>query len=308
MVKRHSIPLVIAIATGVPTALLAEADGPDFFAVVNVAEDDVLNIRSEPDASSAKVGAIPPHASGIRNLGCEGGLSFAEWSEATQAERDAAARKRWCKIEYDGVTGWVAARFLGEGSAPSVQPAFNCSEASGEVEIAICADPWLARLDHELNRLYQLAVTGKHATNDRLRELKAVQRGWIKGRNDCWKSSGRMRDCISAQYVMRIDELRTGYADARSADGAGDSLGPFPYVCEGLDAALSVTVVNADPSSLSIRWRDQWVTPVQVPSGSGARYQAELDGGLFEFWMKGDGAMLSLPGQGDFDCRRDEIG
>lgn len=95
----------------------ASADGPDYFKVVGVASNDVLNIRAEPSAASAKIGSIPPDADGIRNLGCKGGLSFSEWTSATKSEREHANKARWCLIEYEGVEGWVAGRFLGEGKS-----------------------------------------------------------------------------------------------------------------------------------------------------------------------------------------------
>ena len=101
-----------------PSLSRADADGPDFFRVVGVASNDVLNIRTSATALSTKIGAIPHNGDGIRNLGCQGGLSYAEWSEATETERKAAERRRWCRISYKGVEGWVAGRFLGEGGAP----------------------------------------------------------------------------------------------------------------------------------------------------------------------------------------------
>jgi hypothetical protein len=79
----------------------------------------VLNIREAPDAGSVKIGEIPPDGDGIRNLGCQGGLSFGEWQVASEAERQAAARSRWCRINYQGIEGWVAGRFLAEGTPPS---------------------------------------------------------------------------------------------------------------------------------------------------------------------------------------------
>jgi len=109
------ITLFVAAALGTGVAL-AEADGPDYYRVVGVTPGDVLNIRVEPNASATKIGAIPPGTDGVRNLGCVGGLSFDQWQAATQAEREAAARNRWCRIEYGGVEGYVAARFLAEGS------------------------------------------------------------------------------------------------------------------------------------------------------------------------------------------------
>jgi heat shock protein HslJ len=113
---------LLAVFLGIsPAAALAEADGPDFFRVTGVAADDVLNIRDAANARASKIGEIPHDANGIRSLGCEGGLSFAAWEKATEAEREAAAKQRWCKVEYSGVSGWVAARFLTEGSAPATE-------------------------------------------------------------------------------------------------------------------------------------------------------------------------------------------
>ena len=107
----------LALLTAVGTAG-ADADGPDYYRLVDVAADDVLNIRAEPTASAKAIGAIPPKADGVRNLGCKGGLSFTEWEKASPAERAAGRRARWCRISYRGVEGWVAGRFLAEGSAP----------------------------------------------------------------------------------------------------------------------------------------------------------------------------------------------
>lgn len=102
---------------GAATAL-AEADGPDFYRVVDVAADDVLNIRAEPDASAQKVGSIPPGADCVRNLGCRGGLSFEEFTTLDDAEKASRLKEnpRWCRIEYRGTTGWVAGRYLAEGA------------------------------------------------------------------------------------------------------------------------------------------------------------------------------------------------
>lgn len=96
----------------------AEADGPDFYRVTGVAANDTLAIRAAPSPRARRLGSIPPSADGIRNLGCRGGLAFAEWSRATPAAREAAARRRWCRVVWKGVTGWAAGRFLAEGSGP----------------------------------------------------------------------------------------------------------------------------------------------------------------------------------------------
>jgi hypothetical protein len=102
------------------SAACATADGPDHFVVRGVAAGDVLNIRAEPNATARKLGTIAPSASCIRNLGCQGGLSYQEFTTLSPAERKQREREnpRWCRIEYRGLTGWVAGRYLAEGSCP----------------------------------------------------------------------------------------------------------------------------------------------------------------------------------------------
>lgn len=109
-----SLAFVLSLLT--PMSGAADASGPDFFRVVGVASNDVLNIRAGPTARSAKVGTIPPNGNGIQNLGCQGGLSYAEWEASSVAQREAARKRVWCQIYYRGVNGWVAGWFLAEGS------------------------------------------------------------------------------------------------------------------------------------------------------------------------------------------------
>ena len=98
------------------------ADGPDYWQVHGVAIDDVLNIRSEANAKSEKVGEIPPDGQCIKNLKCVGGLTFDEFTKLSDAEKEKIKkeRPRWCYIEYKGIKGWVAGRFLREGACTSI--------------------------------------------------------------------------------------------------------------------------------------------------------------------------------------------
>lgn len=119
------IRIVVFIGMLLSSAMAAhaDADGPDYFQVTGVADNDVLNIREVPEAGARKIGEIPSDGDGIRNLGCQGGMSFAEWETATDAERVAAAQTRWCRVSYGGVEGWAAGWFLAEGSFPAAETA-----------------------------------------------------------------------------------------------------------------------------------------------------------------------------------------
>ncbi len=110
--------LAASILALVPGSVSAEADGPDFYAVTGVPADDVLNIRAEPHADAELIGAIPPDGTCVRNLGCKGGLTLREFTELTEDQKAKRLQEnpRWCRIEYQGVTGWVAGRHLLEGT------------------------------------------------------------------------------------------------------------------------------------------------------------------------------------------------
>ena len=62
------------------------------YRVVDVAPNDVLNIRSGPNADLPIVGRIPPVGRGVRITGaCSG---------------------KWCPIDYQGMRGWVNTQYL----------------------------------------------------------------------------------------------------------------------------------------------------------------------------------------------------
>lgn len=109
--------MLALVVAAIPWPAGAEADGPDFWAVRGVRPGSVLVIRAGPSLDAARLGAIPADGTGLRNQGCTGGPAFAEWQAMTAAERAAAAKRRWCRIEYRGVEGWVAGRYLVEGAS-----------------------------------------------------------------------------------------------------------------------------------------------------------------------------------------------
>ncbi len=65
--------------------------------VVNVDEDDVLNVRTEPFAEAPIVGRIPPDARGVKPLGtCSGG---------------------WCPVSWSSHEGWVHSAYVARDTA-----------------------------------------------------------------------------------------------------------------------------------------------------------------------------------------------
>lgn len=90
-------------------------------------------------------------------------------------------------------------------SAAPAHPSFDCAKASHEIELLICRDAELADLDRSLASLYARVLENTPAS--KRNHLKAEQRGWVKGRNDCWKSADQ-HGCVKGEYEYRIGELK----------------------------------------------------------------------------------------------------
>ena len=88
------------------------------------------------------------------------------------------------------------------------QPSFDCGKVKKDSsEGVICSSDQLMDLDRELAAVYKKALA-KASKGDM---LKAEQRGWIKGRNDCWKAKDEKK-CMTDEYTRRIKELKDKYA------------------------------------------------------------------------------------------------
>ncbi|MGR5128680.1 META domain-containing protein [Photobacterium swingsii] len=88
--------------------------------------------------------------------------------------------------------------------AHDAKPSFECANASGEVEHLICNDQSLAKLDLQMNALYKTVLSS--LSIDKQANFKASQRGWIKGRNDCWKSAD-VYQCTKNSYALQTETL-----------------------------------------------------------------------------------------------------
>lgn len=115
---KYLVPLVfLSLFLSAPSGYCT-ADGPDYWQVHGVESGDVLNIRKEASGKSEKVGEIPADGQCVKNLKCVGGLTYEEFTNLSEAEKEKIKkeRPRWCQVEYKGVKGWVAGRYLREGA------------------------------------------------------------------------------------------------------------------------------------------------------------------------------------------------
>jgi uncharacterized protein len=149
------------------------------------------------------------------------------------------------------------------GSAMAQGPTYDCKKANGSIEKMICADPELGALDRTLAVVYAAAL--RKANNERPPVLKAEQRGWVKGRNDCWKAEGKQA-CVTDAYRRRITELQARYRLIPISASA-------TFICDG-DPRNEVIVnyFQSDLPSLIAERGDQTSLMVQERSASGTRY------------------------------------
>ncbi len=125
-------------------------------------------------------------------------------------------------------------------------PSFVCEQAAAGIEALICNDERLSALDRELTSVWAAAFA--KATNEHSRMLRAEQRGWIKGRDDCWKSDDQ-RNRVERGYLVRIAET-AGALCARAGQRTGH-LG-----CEGNPAnAVVATYFATEPAHVDRRTR-----------------------------------------------------
>ena len=171
-------------------------------------------------------------------------------------------------------TGWSAA-------CASDGPSFDCGGVkSGSIEALVCENAGLSALDRELADVYAAASAKAH--NEQPPVLKGEQRGWIKGRDECWKAEDA-RACVEEQYRLRIAELQARYALV-------DAKGPVFYACDGNPAnEVVVTFYATDPPTLIAERGDQTSFMVRSPAASGAKYTGRNE----SFWEHQGEAMVT---------------
>jgi len=173
----------------------------------------------------------------------------------------------WCRYIDQIVKGKVKNSSPTEGSPQAVAtkgPSFACDKVRpGSMEAMICGDEGLSSLDRKLADVYQ-AASGK--ASDGLSRLKSEQRGWIKGRDECWKKEDKAA-CLREEYVRRIAALQAWYRLVPAE-------GPVYYQCDGTPAnEVVVTFFQTEPKTLIAERGDSVSLMYAQPGGDGTKYQ-----------------------------------
>jgi len=179
------------------------------------------------------------------------------------------------------------------GTASASDPSFDCSKIhKGSIEEMICKDEALSTIDRKMARVY--AEASNKAVNEHPPVLKPEQRGWVKGRNDCWKSEDK-RKCVEESYRLRIAELQARYRLVPAK-------GPANYICNG-DPRNEVVVsfFQTQPPTLIAERGDQVSLMYLQPSGSGSKYQGRNES-LWEH--QGEASIVWGYGNPEMRCSR----
>ena len=159
-------------------------------------------------------------------------------------------------------------------------PSFPCDRVeAGSIEELVCRDSALSGLDRSLAETY--AAAQAKAVNEHPPVLKTEQTGWIKGRNDCWKSDDVV-GCVRAEYERRIAELQARYRLV-------DATGPFGFMCNGEPAnEVIVTYFATQPPSLIAERGDSVSLMFLQPDDTGESYRGRNE----SLRLSGDEALV----------------
>jgi uncharacterized protein len=143
-----------------------------------------------------------------------------------------------------------------------------CKDGAPEIEALICKSEALQKLDTQLNTVYKKAVEVAKTFGDggtALNQLKTEERGWIKGRNECWKAEDKSA-CTDVAYRRRISELEARFMLVTVA-------APVYYICNGNQVdQIVVSAVASMLPSLRIERGDSTETVILEGAADGRRY------------------------------------
>lgn len=119
---------IASVAAGLALAHAATAGAADappktpafveapFYALTNEVTRKLI-LRGEPASSGKRIGELPAGARGIEGKGCRGPSDIG-WDHLSPDLRSAMSKERWCRVRWQGVEGWVSARYLRPDGAP----------------------------------------------------------------------------------------------------------------------------------------------------------------------------------------------
>ena len=203
------------------------------------------------------------------DIGSDEWKSVIEFKLGVRGEANVPERSsdHWCQYidQHIKATPMAAGSTVKSSTVNAAQgPSYDCAKVEpGAIEAMICKDEALSALDRKLSHVY--ASASIKASNEHPPRLKAEQRGWIKGRDDCWKSDD-VGACLRMEYQRRIAELQARYRLVPET-------GPVYYECEGNPASeVAVMFFKTDPPTLIAERGDSVSLMYQQPTGSGVKY------------------------------------
>ncbi len=187
----------------------------------------------------------------------------------------------------------LSTRALGQES-----PAFDCAKAETSAEKLICKDADLAEMDRLVADRYAAALEAiKRLDTDVSNAestMRANQRGWIKGRDECWKADD-MRECVEAAYLRREGQLVARLMLEKPTSVSF-------WACGG-NPANEVVTMFFDTTLPSVRFErgDTIDTGSLVRTASGSKYEGGFGRSI---WIKGDRATYreADPDGTTFEC------
>jgi len=201
-----------ASAPSIPPSAVSSAEGSlGFFRVQDVAGDDVLNIRSNPDSSSLLLGTIPAGARHVEGIG---------------APRVAGAA-RWQRVRHGGTIGWVNARFLSADAAGPIAPGGATPARFALLASLICfgTEPfWAIRFGADGSARYE--AMGESPLGASVAQLRTNPTGDPE--------SFDLLDADRSMY-LRAAMRKTG----RCSDGMSDLLHPYEFAGVGTPGSLN---------------------------------------------------------------------
>lgn len=164
----------------------------------------------------------------------------------------------------------------------------NCAKAKPGLEQLLCKDEALMALDKRMAEV--LSAAEPIAAKERPPMLKAEQRGWTKGRDDCLKAADP-KACLTPSYKRRIAELQANYRLLPPTVTANYQCGSKP---EDMVKTLSF---DTDPPSMWAEFDENTSVLFRADSALGRAYVSDqvnfldVDGTAKVVWGPGSAPM-----------------